>query len=350
MKRICNERQTRLEAAIPEAIMKHKQTLLVCLTICLSLILSLQVSGQGSKEKQQYLKSRQQLIQAEKRLGPAFALALSPAERKASAYLERLQQAEIQRTKDAFPPAGNFFLVKPEIDKSPLLPIFKRMPKGAALHAHPGALGDFRWLIAYATYLPYCYKYTGPDNMQAWLPNGSLAFHQTPPSSDWHLVSELRAAAPDKVAFDDELYRSITLGAEDLPVNTAGWPLFDIWPEFEKCFARVDGLQGYLPVYREFFRRELEVMAAENVQELELRAFLGGPAELGGQGAGSDAAIAEYRQYLKEVRRKYPDFPIETDLHLRPLGAGCGDCGTTQNGGGVAQEVSGPHCGIRFGE
>jgi len=291
--------------------MNRKRSLLICLTVCFSLTACLQAHGQSSDAKQDYIKSRQRLIRSEKSLNPASVLVMSAAEKKANSYLERLQQQEIERTRDAFPPAHNFFLIKSEIDKSPLLPIFKKMPKGAVLHAHPGALGDFRWLIAYATYLPNCYKYTGPDRMDAWLPNGSLAFHQTPPDSDWHLVSELRAAAPDKVRFDDELYQSLTLGVEDLPAKTADLPTFDIWPEFEKCFARADGLQGYLPVYREFFRRELEVMASENVQELELRAFLGGPADLHGHSAGNEAAIAEYRQYLKEVRQKYPDFQLK---------------------------------------
>jgi adenosine deaminase CECR1 len=266
---------------------------------------ALQSPGQSPSERQKYDQVRERLLRAERRLNPSSSLRLSPAEKTANEYLLRLRQHEIERTKSTgFPPARNFLLAKPEIDKSPLLPLFKRLPKGAVLHAHPGAFGDLHWLIAYATYLPNCYVYIGPDKPDDRLFNGKLTFRAASPGADWRLVSELRAAAPDRAKFDEQLYQSITLGPEDVDRP-------DIWDEFEKCFSRVDGLQGYLPVYRAFLRNELEGMAAEGVQELELRAFLDGPNDLDGNSAGPAAAIAEYRQALKEIRKRYPEFQLK---------------------------------------
>jgi adenosine deaminase CECR1 len=259
----------------------------------------------SAQTRSDYDRARRQLLRAEKRLNPASTIQLTAAEKAADAHLSQLKTQEIERTKaTGFPPANNFLLVKPEIDRSPLLAALKRMPKGAVLHAHPGALGDFRWLISYATYQPNCYVYLGPDKPDEWLYNGNLTFRPSSPGTDWHLVSELRAAALDKTAFDEKLYQSITLGPEDLNV-------FDIWEEFEKCFARVDGLQGYLPIYRAYFRNELESLAAENVDEVEVRAFLSGPNDLEGNAAGSEVAIKEYREAASDIRRRYPDFKLK---------------------------------------
>lgn len=44
--------------------------------------------------------------------------------------------------------AMNFLEIKPQIDDSVLKTIFKKMPKGAALHEHNGAINNFKLLIA----------------------------------------------------------------------------------------------------------------------------------------------------------------------------------------------------------
>jgi adenosine deaminase CECR1 len=55
----------------------------------------------------------------------------------------------------------------------------------------------------------------------------------------------------------------------------------------------------------------LEAIAAENVQVLELRAFLGGPMDLDGKSSGAESALSLYRQFLSETREKYPDFQLK---------------------------------------
>lgn len=252
--------------------------------------------------RQAYLQARDQLIRAEQARNFSAGLVLSPAEQTANARLLQLRKLELQRTASAFPPARNFLAAKADIDASPLMPIFRKMPKGAMLHAHPGAIQDFHWLVAYVTYLPQCYLYTGPDTPAAV--NGTLAFFAQPPGPQWKLVQELRHAAPDRAEFDAQLYRSITLGPEDLASP-------DIWRQFEKCWSRVDAIENYAPVAREFARRELEAAVAENVQVLELRASLCGPLDLAGRAAGNDAAVAQWRAVLAEVRQQHPEFQLK---------------------------------------
>lgn len=281
---------------------KCSQLFTACLLLQIILSSSGFISAQENADKKRYLAARQKLIQNERRLNPASKIRLSPDEKVANDYLMSLKRDEIKGTSGSFPPAKNFFLVKSKVAESPLLEIFKKMPKGAILHAHPGAIGDFHWLISDGTYLPNCYIYTGPDTNS--YVNGSLAFFKTPPDDNWKLVKDLREAASDKAHFDEKLYQSITLGAEDLTQP-------DIWVEFEKCWSRVGGLQEYLPVYREFFRNELETIALENVQVLELRSFLGGPSDLDGTSYDAEQTLQLYRQFLQETRTKYPDFLLK---------------------------------------
>ncbi|HNP47571.1 MAG TPA: hypothetical protein PKL85_01990 [Bacteroidia bacterium] len=249
----------------------------------------------------EYDSRRKGLLKTEAGMYKASIIRLTEEEKTAEKYLFTLKEKEIQRTTGEFPPSKNFLRVKNEIFSSPLFAVFKKMPKGAVLHAHPGAIGDFHWLIQFATYLPDCYLYTGPDNDND--PNGSMRFFDKAPSAEWKRISDLRAGSGNAKEFDENLYHSITLGTEDLDKP-------DIWVEFEKCFSRIDGLQSYEKVYSAWNTHELSVIANENVQLLELRSFLGGPCGFDQQGKGSDTAIASYKNSLDEVRKTTPDFQL----------------------------------------
>ncbi len=202
-----------------------------------------------------------------------------------------LKQAELERTRAYFPPAHSFLEEKTKrlIADSPVLEVMRRMPKGAVLHAHGGALGDFRWLVSHATYRPDCYIYVGQTTTVA---RGTLRLAERSPGDGWRRVSELRALAPDTKAFDEELVRSITLGEEDLRVP-------DIWEEFATIFRRSSGLIGNRSVQTEYWRTLLAGLVAENVQYLESRT----------------QAIDE--GIIQEVRRLDPDF----DVKFIPAGA-----------------------------
>ena len=254
------------------------------------------------KTKDSYLNARNNLIDSAKQLRFDSAIVLSPAEQKADAYISKLKEMEFARNEDYFPPAHNFYEAKPYIDNSPLLEVFHKMPKGAILHLHPPAMGDFRWLISYATYLPNCYIYTGTDTDT--LVNGSFHFFKKDPGRGWELVSELRSTAENKNDFDEKLYQSITLGQEDLAKK-------NIWTEFEKCFKRSGGLINYLPVFGKYYRNAFLYYIADNIQYLELRAGLYGIYDLDGKTYGADKFIEIYKKILNDINTGQPKLGVK---------------------------------------
>src|SRR4030042_6065806 len=109
------------------------------------------------------MKARKRLIQAELAMRFDAGITLTAEEEEANRRLMLLKQAEMERTREYFPPAHSFLKSKTRqlIDQSPILEIMKRMPKGGILHVHGYAMGDFLWLVKHATYLQDCYIYQG---------------------------------------------------------------------------------------------------------------------------------------------------------------------------------------------
>jgi adenosine deaminase CECR1 len=233
-----------------------------------------------------YREARARLIDEERALRLGARAALSAAEQAANHRLMAMKQAELDRTRDWFPAAHSFLdpRTKEAIAGSPVLEVMRRLPKGGILHAHGSAMGDFRWLVSQATYRPDAYMYVGPAPAP---PRGALRIASAPPGEGWRPIAELRAAAPDARAFDEEVYRSITLGEEDRLAP-------DIWAEFGRCFQRTSGLLfGDPSVQAAYWRNMLENLVAENVQYLESRSL------------PVDEAI------VRDVRRLDPDFDVK---------------------------------------
>lgn len=210
-----------------------------------------------------YRAARSRLIADERARRLDAALRLTPEEEKANAALMALKHAELERSRGFFPPARSFLLEKTKqlIAASPVFEVMKRLPKGAVLHAHGGAMGDFRWLVSQATYRPDAYIHVAGGSTVV---PGSLRLADQPPGDGWRLVNELRAAAPDAKAFDEQLFQSITLGEEDL--QTA-----DIWAEFSAIFRRMSGLMTNRSIHAEYWRNMMVGLIEENVQYLESR-------------------------------------------------------------------------------
>ena len=231
-----------------------------------------------------YMKARKRLIQAELAMRFDAGITLTAEEEEANRRLMLLKQAEMERTREYFPPAHSFLKSKTRqlIDQSPILEIMKRMPKGGILHGHGYAMGDFLWLVKHATYLQDCYIYQGKEEPPR---RGSMRISTDSPGDGWCLVSGLRKAAANVGEFDEELYRSITLGEEDLSQP-------DIWAEFKKCFARSTGLFSN-EIWDGFCRKMLRDMIVENVQYVETRGDIGG------------------REIIEEIQRDNPVFKVK---------------------------------------
>jgi adenosine deaminase CECR1 len=233
----------------------------------------------------EYRAARERLIAEDRATRLGANLVLTPAEATANRRLMALKQAELNRTRDYFPPAHSFLEEKTKqiIAESPVLEVMRRLPKGGVLHAHGGALGDFRWLVTHVSYRPDCYIYQGSGPA---VPSGALRLSDTSPGEGWRLVSELRASAADPKAFDEGIYRSLTLGEEELHAP-------DIWREFTAIFQRVSGLIAHRSVRADYWRNMLMALVDENIQYVESRSL------------GIDEAI------VHDLKTRDPDFDIK---------------------------------------
>jgi adenosine deaminase CECR1 len=232
-----------------------------------------------------YMKARKRLIQAELAMRIDAGIKLSPEEEEANRRLMALKQEEMEQTREYFPPAHSFLKTKTRrlIDKSRVLEVMKHMPKGGILHVHGFATGDFRWLIKHATYLSNCYIYQGKGEPPR---RGSMRISKEPPGEGWHLVNQLRNAAGNVEEFDEELYKSVTLGEEDLEQS-------DIWLEFRKCFARSSGMVRDDKIWDGFCRKMLRDIIKENVQYVETRGDIGS------------------QEIIEEIQRDHPEFEVK---------------------------------------
>jgi len=232
-----------------------------------------------------YMEARQRLIEAEQALRFDAGLTLTPEE-EANRRLMVLKSEEIERTRGHFPPAHSFLESKTRklINQSPVLEIMRRMPKGGILHVHGIALGDFRWLVSYATYQPNCYIYMGEKKKKPI--QGALSFFEKPPGYGWRRISDLRNTTENVQEFDEEIYRSITLGEEDLDQP-------DIWEEFSNCFRRFTGLLSSDSVWDGYCRKMLKDLVEENVQYVESRGGVGGD------------------KVIREIQRENPEFDVK---------------------------------------
>jgi adenosine deaminase CECR1 len=237
------------------------------------------------KNVDDYMKARERLIQADLAMRIDAGIKLAPEEEEANRRLMLLKQKEIERTREYFPPAHSFLKSKTRqlIDQSPILEIMRRMPKGGILHVHGFSMGDFDWLVKHASYLQNCYIYQGKKEIPR---QGSMRISAEPPGEGWRLVSELRQAADNVEKFDEELYKSVTLGEEDLDQP-------DIWLEFRKCFARFMGLLRNDEVWDGFCRKMLRDVITENVQYVETRADVG------------------RQEIIEEIQRDHPEFEVK---------------------------------------
>lgn len=231
-----------------------------------------------------YDSARQLLISQERARRLGSSLALNAEEQDANRKLSALRSTELERVGASFPPAHSYLLdsTKKLIDSSPVLEVMRRLPKGGILHVHGSAGGDLRWLVSQGAMRKDAYLFRGEGNPV----RGSLRFFAAPPGAGWHSVAELRGAAPDPLAFDEEIYRSMTLGEEDLAAP-------DIWREFINCFRRGAGLYDDEPLREAHWRRMLAGMADDNVQYVEFR------------GWPVDEAL------LQEARQRDPAFAVK---------------------------------------
>jgi adenosine deaminase CECR1 len=253
---------------------------------------------------QDYTKKRSGIIEDELQTRGASLAGLTDAERKADAFLDRCRIHDLAIVHE-LQSKRRLIAHDPPFRNGILYRLFQRMPKGAVLHAHAGGIQDHHWLVETAVSRRDCYVFQSRPGEQSD-DEGCFRLAAEPPvDTRWQNVAALRAQSDGPVQFDRRLYESLTLGFEDRNVEK-------IWDEFERCWRRICSLSDHPLIYRDFYRRELETVAAANVQLLELRTFLDFPYREGRRGRPSEA-LAELATAHRELQDKDPEF------HLRVI-------------------------------
>ena len=184
---------------------------------------------------------------------------LSSEEMIADSIFEELKAdaADLQEPWD--PWVSQFFpYVRDEYENTELFEFLQDMPKGAVLHVHPSAMGNYFKLFDLVSLRDDCYFNPSSKSF--------VLFMDSVPGSEWVLVPEMLASASDEAALRDSLLGCILIdeGDEFLP---------DIWAEFESMFGRVGGLFADPAVaYNYIYQALYDYAVIDNVQHIELRA------------------------------------------------------------------------------
>lgn len=230
------------------------------------------------------------------------ATVLTPAEQQLDTKLQALRRdmTAQYRQRSFFPPAEYYYKSAEHIHQTKLFALLKQMPKGGILHLHGAAAGDFRWIVERALREPNCYVYW--DNDRDGFLKGQLRFFakgQAP--KGFQLVAEV--AKRDK-QFANKLYDLLTLDARSAHDST------DVWVEFEGTFKKIGGFLRYQPVFEDYYRHVVDVLAEDQVQHVELREGLSGALyDLKPNSRYTpDSLVAGYERVRQYAAQKYPGF------------------------------------------
>jgi adenosine deaminase-related growth factor len=217
----------------------------------------------------EYMKRRSALVEAECANSVGGGIRLTDQEQA----VDKLLRAARADTPSALA-SQSFFRTASTIRQSTLFQMLQPLPKASALHLHFDSLLESRWFVN-VTYEEHC--------LACW-PAGSggpVAFRFAADSgrglpgcaSGWQRVSDLRRMSSDVPAFDEQIYRSLSLCTAD----GAPFPSVDAaWNKFNAAFPMLAGLLMYEPVFRKYVGAALDTFVDDGLQRVELRAGLSG--------------------------------------------------------------------------
>jgi adenosine deaminase CECR1 len=265
-----------------------------------------------------YLEARQQLIRQDSLQSFAAELSLSAEEQSLNRKLLALQQQMIRQYDSAhfFPPARYFPKWQTHMHSTRLYGLLKQMPKGGIHHLHPTAGLDFRWVINRAVAEPGCYVYWREGSDQ--YTRGQMHFYRPGDvPAGFYPARQLHDSIP---GFREQLYRLLTFD------ETIDNDSVSIWGEFNLRFQRISGFMLYQPVFRDFYVALFDSLAADGVQHVELREFMGGSLYDLKNAPGAfpyDSIITYLQSAAQEIRQtRDPDFSVKliyTNLRFQPL-------------------------------
>ena len=269
---------------------------------------------ENGRENRNYLQRRASLIEENGSMSFDAGITLNPREAELNTKLIILRDKMIRRYQEKafFPPAAPFYKSKAHIEETTLFKLFRKMPKGGIQHLHSSAGIDFRWLIERVQKEPDCYLYWGETNKD--YVKGQMHFYKASEVPEGFLPAN-EALAGEKRKM--ELIEFLTLDQE------TDRDSIDIWTEFEKIFARINGVFHYQPLYKDYLRSVVDTLLADGIQHTEIRMiFFGGLYDLDHTQEsgfyGADAMAQLLQELVDEVKADHSDFSMKfIYTHLR---------------------------------
>ncbi|PGH16628.1 hypothetical protein AJ80_05130 [Polytolypa hystricis UAMH7299] len=271
------------------------------------------VPEDGSESVAKYLQTRQALVLEEKqhRSDDEFRRTLTPLGQKACAIVSRLREEERKAVwsksnnenlldgETELYPGMMFMLAKERMESTKLWRIATKMPKGALLHAHMGALVDLDWLFRQTLAMEgMCFYASQPLLDEKSRQNASVRFKfsKSPPPlgspSIWSPEYVPETLIPAKVAadtFPDGGREGILAWLKDRTSIVASESIEHhlgvdaIWRKLNDAFAILASIIYHEPILRPFVRKFLSALAEDGVRWVELRDAFASPFRREGQ-------------------------------------------------------------------
>ena len=180
-----------------------------------------------------------------------------------------------------------FNLAKSHMETTTLWKICQRMPKGALLHCHLGAMVDLEWVIETAINeegICFCSLGGGlvSENVRGktdvrilfqkdGMEDGSCIWREEYVGGTWVNLKSAAESFPDggKEGFKKWLKGRCTITQEDNVAHHLG--VDDIWRKLQGAFRTIAPIEFYEPIMRMFLRQFLTTVKEDGVKWVEMR-------------------------------------------------------------------------------
>lgn len=178
-------------------------------------------------------------------------------------------------------------LKTPKLYQTDLYKFCEKMPKGADLHAHGGAMIPILHLIDFVIDKEDLLIDTNPEH------KGYLQLANKNPGASY---MPLRQALDEGKFSKEELFNIWTLVG--CPSN------MDVWDWFQDLFVKHNDLNEIGPTCKDYFQNAFEYYCSQNIFHIEIRLFL-----KGSESDASKKAHCVFDAYI-ETKKKYPNLTV----------------------------------------
>ncbi|XP_018564010.1 adenosine deaminase 2 [Anoplophora glabripennis] len=253
-------------------------------------------------ESDDYLTQRINILNSDNTLFAGGKLNLSDKELVVNELILKEKKAELteaHQNVSNFLPSRHFFQARPDIEKSNVFSIIKKLPKGASLHTHLTAAVSADFMIENITY---------KENIYGCFINGIFKLRflgnaDDDKTCDWKELKKYREEDPN---FDQWLKKQMSLEVDN-PLDV--YPSIDvIWQRFKKIFSTAYDMVCYKPVFKEYIYQLLKELYEDNVMYTELRGTFMPLYDLNGTVYDTKEFFNVFIETVEEFKQDHPRF------------------------------------------